>query len=368
MSYSFEAIEQQAKETRSRASQILGEKDSLLKNKKAIAVLSLSAVMVAASFIAPNLGSFSANLLEESEFTSSEVIAEAQEVEIQTEAEEITIDPVSARGPSADALLAEDEGEEEKTEVAAATDVVITQNPFLTNTVATTKEVAAAPVEVNPFLSLEKQEEVQEVKNTVAKVPTRTETLHGSAPAKKPVAKAPEAVKMTVTTPTTTTTKAVTPFKENKHTFDTVSDTPLYAGMLQDPIADILATTTEEVESMHGTTEIVDMAQEVAVTAQAENRYTGIVTNTWQRSDRPFSYYLTLEDGDQLLINTQRDLRNIDGKEITIEIEGDKESFVLKKVFFKPQATLAESGPAETMGLLALLAVMGAWVMRRKQS
>ncbi|MBT4936649.1 hypothetical protein HON22_01915 [Candidatus Peregrinibacteria bacterium] len=75
------------------------------------------------------------------------------------------------------------------------------------------------------------------------------------------------------------------------------------------------------------------------------------------------SYYLELEDGDIMRIDTWRDLREFIGDEIEVEIEGTKDNFVVKGIFHEG---LAKSGPEHVLLLLIILAAAGAYYARRR--
>lgn len=404
MSYSFEAIEKQAQETHSKTARVLGAQANesfFKKNKLTIGVAVASLALVAVSFSAPSFQSFTASILNEAEFTSettdipdaksqslldavatmngateSETTttaddsssdaapAESDFEDTATEASDIALTPLSTdRGASVDELdavssalkkhdeetatiqtlgataAAETAPEETVSQEEIPDAIKALMNKNASNNAASdsaTTDTASSVTEVNPFLSLQEtnSESSANTVNPVAAINTQTDEA---------------------------TAIDVLPFKENSHTFDSATATT--EGTLTDPL---------ETENLHGTTEIVDTATETTVTETPKvvdgvQKFTGILENTSAKSSRPFSYYLVLNDNSKLLINTQRDLRNVEGKEITIEIDGTRDEFVLNKVIYnKHQKKLAQSGPAEMLAFALVFALAGTWYFRRK--
>lgn len=77
------------------------------------------------------------------------------------------------------------------------------------------------------------------------------------------------------------------------------------------------------------------------------------------------SYYLELEDGEIMRIDTWRDLREFIGDEIEVEIEGTKKDFVVTGIFHEG---LAKSGPEHVLLVLMIMAAAGAYYARRKNT
>lgn len=401
MSYSFEAIEKQAQETHAKTARVLSSQANesfFKKNKLTVGIAVASLALVVVSFSAPSFQSFTANILNEAEFTSSETSVNSPENK-QTlldavatmNGEEKSATPADTTSTATDASVPTNESEDTATEASDialtplstdrgasvdeldATSVVLKKQDAETaniqtlgasddDTVSTTNEETVSQeeipdaikalmsknvsnnsdsesstvTEVNPFLSLQESNDENSANtvNPVAAIDTQT---------------------------TEASDIDVLPFKENTHTFDSATTTT--EGTIADPL---------EAENLHGTTEIVDTATETTVTETPKvvdgiQKFTGILENTSAKSSRPFSYYLVLTDNSKLLINTQRDLRNVEGKEITIEIDGTRDEFVLNKVIYnKHQKKLAQSGPAEMITFALVFALAGTWYFRRK--
>ncbi len=149
-------------------------------------------------------------------------------------------------------------------------------------------------------------------------------------------------------------------FKENTHTYDTVSQPSFdYSNELKDPL-------NEEPDlytGIHGTTNIVPVKQKVN-----PNLISGILRpGTPKRSTGyPFGFWLELEGGEKIKIDTQRDLRNVIGKEIKIEIAGTKDNFVLQHVYYEGNTKLAQSGPEIIFFIAGILSLAGAFIFRKR--
>jgi hypothetical protein len=168
---------------------------------------------------------------------------------------------------------------------------------------------------------------------------------------------------------------AASPFKENLHTYNKVSEPIISVGNIQDPFTqeEPKNSETEEIidnsyETLHAAARIVKIQQK---TKNAEKSYTSSGTQLFTGKLQPskpkhnakyqFAFILELEDQTRIRLNTNRDLRSVLGQTLSIEIEGTKDKFILKHVYYKPAATqaqLVQSGPQSLMiftGLLALI-------------
>lgn len=163
------------------------------------------------------------------------------------------------------------------------------------------------------------------------------------------------------------------PFKENTHTYDTVSTPVVSQGELQDPLNDIASLSMEE-ENLHGVARIVSVTEKeedfeteskpyaLSYKHSDDGMYTGVLRprHRPENFSHPFAFFLELDDGTKMKLNTNRDLRSVLGQELTIEIDGTIDDFVLQHVYYKPQVQrpeLAKSGPESLMILVGLLAL-----------
>lgn len=93
------------------------------------------------------------------------------------------------------------------------------------------------------------------------------------------------------------------------------------------------------------------------------------VLRAGKATTHPFGFYLETVDKKMLKINTNRDLRNVIGKEISIQIKGDLNNFELMNVYYSPSSkNLAKSGPASSLSLSILLSVTAFAFFRYKKS
>ena len=150
--------------------------------------------------------------------------------------------------------------------------------------------------------------------------------------------------------------------RTNTHTAK--SNIKKFDGNIADPLDNIsLTPILKETQFLHASSEIVRRKN-------SDSRYSGILQlNSKNTSYFPFSFYLQLADRSKLLINTNRDLRSVIGKRIDIEIEGSRDKFVLKHVYYndkrKQQIQLVKSGPESTLIFLGILALVFSGVARR---
>lgn len=338
--YSFEDIERQAQETHTQAQSVLGvaQESVWKKNKNAFAVLAISATVLGASFIVPSMSSFQADLTAGSPVTETPVATPAPSTDgVVMEATDVAVTPTSnetasTSAPSTDTTVSA---------TTAPTDAEAT--PALADATTVTTPSTSTPTvsEVNPFLSLVNTPET--AITTTVPTNTETESLHGSAFTDLFTTQ-PDALEETTTE---VSSEENSPFKENIHTVDMAAET-----QGDGEIADPLTGTADE---------------SFLTSAQPDNRFTGILEKKKSVPGFPFSYYLVLDDGSKLAINTQRDLRSVYGKEITIEIDGTRDNFSLTHVYYNAKAQkLAQSGPAEMLILTMFLALGGTWMTRRK--
>ncbi|MBT4937271.1 hypothetical protein HON22_05120 [Candidatus Peregrinibacteria bacterium] len=174
---------------------------------------------------------------------------------------------------------------------------------------------------------------------------------------------------------------AFSPFKENTHTYDTVSEPVVSAGNLEDPLLNVYTSSIEN-EELHGVARIVSVTEKEELPKEEndsvsssykysdEYLYTGILRSRHRPDNfsHPFAFFLELDDGARMKLNTSRDLRSVIGKELTIEIDGTIDDFVLQHVYYKPQSqspqALAQSGPEALMIVIGLIAFGGSFFRR----
>ena len=77
------------------------------------------------------------------------------------------------------------------------------------------------------------------------------------------------------------------------------------------------------------------------------------------------TYFLDVKEGDNIQIDTARDLDDYIGKEITIKTKGTRTNFVVYDVLVGGKA-LPTTGPAETITFVSLLSLAGTILLRKK--
>ncbi|HPO05533.1 MAG TPA: hypothetical protein PLQ36_00300 [Candidatus Gracilibacteria bacterium] len=143
-----------------------------------------------------------------------------------------------------------------------------------------------------------------------------------------------------------TVTEEVSPFRENTHTYLENNNDEYLHGAAIEPISS---------------------PERPVIKANNPNLFTGtlLAANPEPRKSA-FTFYLQLADGSKLKLNTARDLRNVIGKQISVEIKGNKERFSIEHVYYnknKQKAPLAQTGPEA----LLLLSGLGAGLLALKR-
>lgn len=169
------------------------------------------------------------------------------------------------------------------------------------------------------------------------------------------------------------------PFKENTHTYNKVSEPIVNVGNIKDPLNQETPKNieTEEIidnpyETLHEAARIVKIQQKAKKTDSLTG--THIFTGKLQPSKPTknakyqFAFLLELEDETRMRINTNRDLRSVLGQTLSIEIEGTKNKFTLKHVYYKASDNnkqLVQSGPQSLMIFTAILAFIVSFLYSR---
>ena len=200
--------------------------------------------------------------------------------------------------------------------------------------------------EINPFLSLENKEVDKTFVNKSMKeteIKAEKETLHAAASNQLSTQNKNEV------------------FKVNPHVN---YDQDLKVNTkLQDPLLQNIKSNLDyRQENFHEATNIVP------VNGNMTNSYTGILLASIRPEDSqyPFRFALQLSNDEKLQIDTNRDLRSVIGSEVSIDIEGTKENFILKNVHYeKPTQILVHSGPASIL-FATLLITLGLTIFFRR--
>jgi hypothetical protein len=286
-------------------------------------------------------GKFQASLLQEDLF-------EAQEIDILPVSnpfseEEALTDEVSLETEEGSLITFEENLLEVPLETPLETPLESSlENPFL---VAEEKEevpeinvsdISFEDITKELELSPEEQKELALIYDMFEKQ-TEKESVHFSAPEKE-----------TISLHTEEQPKV---FRENPYTVDTPL---LFTGELYEPQA-------QNEETFYDSAEIVEVSRELDDTV----RYTGIL-KPGKPTTHPFGFFLELQNGKRLKLNTNRDLRSELSREITVVTKGTEESFEIVSV----HTPVSSSSLPQTGNPLALslsLMITAGVVVRKKK-
>ena len=344
------------------------------KHKAAFGAAAFGLALMGASFFMPSSGSFQAQLAipgmedttqDENPFIGLQNSME-EDTSFQSEAVSFDINPVQTEEvvetevPEVSNMIPENDSEpivatNDDIQEVEETSPVVAENE---NIDSGSESGMTGGEEINPFLSIMENEQVNEKFHGVARIFSKKDE-------EKTVEKNEEDPEAMMEEDETS------PFRENTHTYDAINTAETINAELRDPLKEIesfeTAVVTDNEYTEMETTSVERTRPNTKLTFSGTTKFTGTLNpgRPNKHSGYEFGFWLVLDNGQKLKLNTQRDLRNVIGKTLSIEVEGTEEAFALKHVYFSGNKKLAQSGPEALLIFTAMLAFAFAWFRRK---